>query len=316
MDAVMLEQLRAVDLGLVLRDLGATRDQYDRHKFRLGGVLVNVNGQRFYLLREGRGGGGAIDLVMQVTRRDFRGAVEYLSRYVGGETVAGVRQQAGGEQQQRPVFRLPEPCVRCGVGVQGYLCGERALPEALVDRVHQAGDVYADRRGNAVFVRRDEAGNAVGASLRGTRPGSRFRGLVAGSKRDAGYFSVAVSGAAPVEPAVLVLVESPIDALSYGLVHALRGDPVSGQVVSTDGAGALPVGLISGAVDHGEIVVCAFDADAAGDAFWEQVRGRYPVQTQGERSAIRRERPQAKDWNDALRAAIQQGREPGQHPRG
>ncbi len=316
MDPVMLERLRAVDLGTVLRDLGATRDQYDRHKFRLGGVLVNVSGQRFYLLREGRGGGGAIDLVMHVSGRDFREAVGYLGRYVGGEGTGAVVVQKM-TLQKKEVFRLPEPCARCWVGVRGYLCGERALPEDLVDRVHQDGDVYADRRGNAVFVRRDRAGQGMGASLRGTRPGSTFKGLVAGSRRDAGYFSVELPGAVMTDgQTVLVLVESPIDALSYGLVQALRETPVCGRVVSTDGSGALPVELIGTALEHGRIVVCASDSDAAGDVFWERVGERYPDETQGEHVVIVRERPRAKDWNDDLRAAIRGGLDGGTHQQG
>lgn len=86
---------------------------------------------------------------------------------------------------------------------------------------------------------------------------------------------------------MLVLVESPIDALSYGLVQGRRGTLISGRVVSTDGAGALPVELISGAVEHGTLIVCAFDNDAAGDALWEQVRGHYPIQTTGEQPTVR-----------------------------
>ena len=40
------------------------------------------------------------------------------------------------------------------------------------------GILYQDKRGNAVFVRRDENGNIVGAEVHGTNTFKRYKGII------------------------------------------------------------------------------------------------------------------------------------------
>ncbi len=71
------------------------------------------------------------------------------------------------------------------------------------------GKVYADGRGNAVFLMvAGKANRPIGAELRGTGP-RIWRGLAPGTRRDAGYFWVGAKGSQRV-----VLCESAIDAIS------------------------------------------------------------------------------------------------------
>src|SRR4051794_14339577 len=69
---------RSADLAAVLRSLGAERDRYDTAKWRIHGQVISVTGAQYYDHVAGRGGGGAIDLVMHVRGVSFREAVAYL----------------------------------------------------------------------------------------------------------------------------------------------------------------------------------------------------------------------------------------------
>jgi len=89
-----------------------------------------------------------------------------------------------------------------------YLVEERKLPATLLEPLVQSRTLYADARGNAVFLLLDTAATPVGAELRGTVV-SGWRGMAPGSRRDRGFFSLAAS-----TTGALVLCESAIDALS------------------------------------------------------------------------------------------------------
>jgi len=184
----------------------------------------------------------------------------------------------------------------------------RALPERLVDELHKEGTLYADGRGNAVFLRRDHAGQATGAFLRGTEPGSDYKGLAAGTRRDAGHFShtTPATGEGPSwgQRPTLVIVESPIDALSWQAARApggLASGPLT--VASTDGLGTLPWREIVATQQDRGVVCVATDHDRAGERVWRELSDRYPSEETFGR--LVRDRPALKDWNDDLRFPAQ-----------
>jgi len=199
--------------------------------------------------------------------------------------------------------------------VRAYLVEGRGIPRGMVDTLHERGDIYADARGNAVFVRRDEERAIVGASLRGTAPGSEFQGLALGTRRDEGHFSftLTLGKPSPHDTPQYHLVESPIDALSRAVLARQAGETGPHVFISTDGQGELPRRQIDEALANRGLVRCGFDNDQGGAALWAQVKEAYP-----RAEAIERERPPAgaKDWNDALRAAQTQewGREEARAP--
>ena len=150
----------------------------------------------------------------------------------------------------------------------------------MLDLLIEAGKLYADHRGNAVFLLvAGKANRPVGAELRGT--GTRvWRGMAPGTRKDAGYFWLGPKG-----PERVVLCESAIDAISCHMLHP-------GHVcISTSGARANPSWLRA-ILDHRYEVQCGFDADPPGDAASREMIRLYPD--------IQRLRPAAKDWNALL----------------
>jgi len=295
----LAERVRDIPLPDTLKALGASQDRHDAHKWHTEAGVLNVTGAKFYNHSEGRGGGGAIDLVMHVAGYDVKGATSYLADRFGADAAAGaaVAHQTPAfrrwaERAEPPAFEPPQEDAGRWDQVRAYLVEERRLSARFVDVLHEGGFVYADRRGNVVFPRWDEERQVVGAALRGTDEGSAFKGLAAGSQRAEGHWAYS-SGLTtyPDKRPTLLLAESPIDAMS---VHLLRywGEPV--RVVSTDGAGALPTREIAAALEKGWAIRGAFDHDPAGERLYWQL-------AQACRGAdVGRERPRGKDWNEDL----------------
>lgn len=269
------DQLRALPLATVLVALEARRDPHDPAKWHTVRGILSVNGPKFINWNLDRGGGGAIDLVMDVRQVGFGQALEWLERRFGSGT--SLPPQAA---PQTHSLALPPPVTDNWPRVERYLVAERKLPAVLLQPLVQSGTLYADARGNAVFLLWDAAANPVGAELRGTMV-SGWRGMAPGSRKDRGFFSVAASTSGAI-----VLCESAIDALSC---HALHPDY---RCLSTSGARPDPAWLPA-LIAKGVPVYCGFDADPTGEVMAQRMHEHHP--------AIRRLRPSAKDWNDLLR---------------
>jgi len=296
----LAERVRDIPLPDVLKALGASQDRSDAHKWHTEAGVLNVTGAKFYNHTDGRGGGGAIDLVEHVAGYDFKGATSYLADRFGADAAAGaaVAHQTPAfrrwaERAEAPAFEAPEEDAGRWGQVRAYLVEERRLPARFVDVLHEGSFVYADRRGNAVFPRCDAEGTIVGAALRGTDPDSAFKGLAAGSRREEGHWAYS-SGLKeyPDKRPTLLLAESPIDAISVHLLR-YRGEPV--RVVSTDGAGVLPAREIAEAREKGWASGGASPPPPPAPRLYWQL-------TQACRGAVDvgRERPRGKDWNEDL----------------
>lgn len=272
--------VRGIPLQTVLAAMGATRDRHDRAKWRTERGGISVNGARFMDWGCGRGGGGAIDLVMHVRGLGFKAAVAWL-----GERFPAI---GGFVEPCQPVprraeLRLPPPCPALQARVVSYLEHERALQRVLIDELVAGGTVYADARGNAVFVLLGKKKAPVGAELRGTTH-IQWRGMAAGTRKDDGYFSVPAAGGAA---AAVVLCESAIDAMSCRVLYP------DSLCISTSGARPDP-GWLAELMRDGCDTYCGFDADLTGDAMAAAMLARYPT--------VRRLRPTMHDWNDVLRS--------------
>jgi hypothetical protein len=149
-------------------------------------------------------------------------------------------------------------------------------------RQRAAGRLYADHRGNAVFLLvAGKAQRPVGAELRGTGP-QVWRGLAPGTRKDQGYFWIGAGGSSSI-----VLCESAIDAISCCQLHPHH------ICLSTSGVRANPPWL-RGLLAAGYQIHCGFDADTPGDAAAARMIRLHP--------AVKRLRPRAHDWNDLLRS--------------
>lgn len=272
-----VDRLRAIPLPAVLRASGARPDRHDKHKWHTAAGVLSVNGAKFIDWNHGRGGGGAIDLVMHVHHLRFLEALEWLGRMVGG--VAPPEPPAGPSDT---ALRLPTPNPDHLAHVKRYLTEQRRIAPAMVDLLVARAVLYADARANAVFVLLGKANRPVGAELRGTteRP---WRGMAPGSRKDLGFFWVAAEPLA--RAASVILCESAIDAISCALLHPGH------RCVSTAGARSSPAWLPS-LIAHASRSYCGFDADPTGDLMAGEMMTLHRT--------VHRLRPALHDWNDVL----------------
>ena len=283
--------LRALPLETVLLFRGAVRDQRDRRKWHTEQGPLSVSGPKFVNWHAGQGGGGAIDLVMHLAGVDFRAAVVWLQQHLGagtpasGEPITHAPLKECTAAEEPDGLRLPAPDERMLGRVRQYLTGHRGLAASLIEPLIQSGRLYADQRGNAVFLlvtgkRVPACGwRPVGAELRGTGP-RVWRGMAPGTRKDLGYFWIGARGSREI-----ILCESAIDALS-----CFQMDPQR-ICISTSGVRADPPWL-DGLLVRGYDTFCGFDADGPGNAAAARMMTLHP--------AVRRLRPPAHDWNDAL----------------
>jgi hypothetical protein len=276
------DRWRLIPLASVLRLWGAQPDRYDRGKWHTPRGAFSITGAKFMNWSQGVGGGGAIDLVMHLNQAGFKEALQWLER----SFPLPLSQAAAAPP--RPDLRLPSSQSAHRQRVKRYLIQERALPATLIDRLIEAGTLYADGRANAVFLLRGKLNVPVGAELRGTGP-SAWRGMAPGSQKDLGFFSVSFSElAAPTpSPDGLILCESAIDAISCLVLHPQH------RCLSTSGARPDPRWLLD-LIHSGSPVFCGFDTDATGEAMAQAMIALHPT--------VQRLRPARHDWNDTLRS--------------
>jgi hypothetical protein len=286
------DAVRDIPLEVVLTCRGAVRDRHDRTKWHTERGPLSVTGAKFTNWHGGSGG-GAIDLVMHLAQVHVSAAVEWLEQLPAGRhghLAAGspaVGQPIAAASGRPPVvpeghqrLRLPVPDVRLLDRVRHYLTQRRGLSATILEPLIQSGKLYADRRGNAVFLLvAGKPNRPVGAELRGTRP-RVWRGMAPGTRKDLGYFWIGTPGSQNI-----ILCESAIDAISYWQMHP----PCI--CISTAGVRANPPWL-HGLLARGYALHCGFDADVPGDAAATQMIALHP--------AVQRLRPPAHDWNDVL----------------
>jgi len=247
----LVAQARQLDLRDTIQTLGGVQDRHDTHKWVVNGEHISINGEKFYNHDRQAGGGGAIDLVMHVTGYSFKQAVAYLTYETGPEVAIAAAAQHGArertaqaqeivERGERAPFMQPQADEDRWPQVRAYLVEQRGILRGMVDELHARGTIYADSRSNAVFLRTNEEGQAVGASLRGTLPGSEFQGLAYGSRREEGHFSFTIGTPERYSAPQYHITESPIDALSRAALIQRGGERGEYVFLSNDGHGDLP----------------------------------------------------------------------------
>jgi len=278
--------VREIPLETVLAFRGAERDRHDRSKWDTERGPLSVTGPKFMNWQRSQGGGGAIDLVMHLADVDCRTAVGWLEQHVAASHLAVGTPSAHSAGRPPAIpeghgrLRLPAPNARLLGRIRQYLTQCRGLSVSLLEPLIQAGKLYADRRGNAVFLLvAGKANRPVGAELRGTGP-RVWRGMAPGTRKDLGYFWIGAPGSREI-----VLCESAIDAISCFQMHPQR------ICISTSGVRSNPPWL-TGLIARGYDIHSGFDADEPGEAAATQMIALH--------AAVKRLRPPAHDWNDAL----------------
>jgi len=271
----LINRIRSMPLTDVLQAVGAQPDRNDKARWHTVKGTISVTGAKFFNWNSGTGGGGAIDLAIQLCDFDFRTAVAWLNGHLHEF------QEAPTVTVPQPsTFKLPAPAPGCLDRVVQYLLDKRCIPLRLVTQLIDASDFYADHRANAVFLTRGPRRNPVGAELRGTGP-QVWRGMAPGSRKDQGYFCLR-----DTHSNAAIICESAIDAISCFTLHPDH------SCISTAGATRSPAWLASVTQQYSH-VYCGFDADPTGDAMAEDMIKAHP--------SIIRLRPSQHDWNDQLR---------------
>jgi len=271
------DRVRYMDLVALVKRLGARPDKYDPHKWHTPQGIISINGLKFINWNTRVGGGGAIDLTMHLAGVDFKTAVRWLDQL----TVTPQLQMCRG--RPRNTLRLPRNDAGMIRRVCGYLSNTRGLPETVVERLIQSGNLYADARGNAVFLLLGKDKKPVGAELRGTSH-INWKGMAPGSGKNLGYFAVR-----PLIFNVVILCESAIDAMSCFCLHP------ECMTVSTAGVTPNPKWLPD-LCKSGSHIYCGFDADNVGDEMAKKMMRLHPY--------VKRCRPVCKDWNLMLMKSI------------
>ena len=269
----VIEEARQLDLEEVAERLGMERDRHDQKKWRMSGCAISIDSGRgvFFDHLAQTGGGGAISLVTHVMQCDFVTAIDFL----WGKPVDFTPGRASKIISAKA--KEPEKPPRCNrrdrtkwKDVRDYLIDRRGLPSFLVDTLHRQGLIDADVRSNVMFFRYSiesgfQLGEAIGASLRSIS--SNLKLLTPGTKRDRGWFFFGI-GEGIVRK--IFLVESPIDAISLA---ALRGDSIYGRTIyiSIDGAGSIPLSVLTDAVRQGAKIIIALDGDRPGEEMSWQI---------------------------------------------
>ena len=264
------DAVRTIPLPVVAAGLGYRKDPADRARWKRPGSVISINGTKYFDHITGRGGGGAIDLVIQAEGCSFLQALQLLEGFTSRNPCTG---------DETPI--LSED--RAWAQVHRYLCQNRGLEPGLVEHCRRVGILGADNRANAVFTCQDRKRRKTGAELVGTHPGRPFRAMAPGSRKADGSFWLARKAA----PGTALLVEGAIDALSaWTLADRTQVD----IVISTAGATAtMPEWTNTFPL---ETIFCGYDADQAGDLAAAMLQAQNP--------AVRRMRPDGKDWNEIL----------------
>jgi len=293
----LANKVRDIPLLQVAYELGLEADPRDKHKWENTDHIINITGSKFYDWKELFGGGGAIDLVMRVNDCNFKQALAWLNDRLGESvtlTAATYHTREIIKSETLKQFVKPVENSSHWDKVRSYLTRERRLPSAAVDALHQQGLIYADDKQNLVSIRRDlEEKTITGASLRGTAgTDNLFKGLARGSKRSDGWFYFERGGqfVDPIQRAVLV--ESPIDAMSFAVLD--RTESRKTLYLSTDGAGQIPLEFLRTLPDKS--VIIAYDNAQGSNLMAQRVMEQLP-------NSVRR-LPQAKDWNSDLKNAF------------
>jgi hypothetical protein len=269
------DRVRGIPLQSLLLRTGAERDRCDKAKWHTGKGTISFTGMKFMNWDQSVGGGGAIDLAMHLNDLDFKSAVAWLWNHFPHPDYREPQLPC------RPSLTLPPQDLSKLPGVKRYLVNERAIAASLIQPLIESGRLYADNRGNAVFLLLGKENRPVGAELRGTTP-ARWRGMATGSQKDLGYFSIPAPRATTI-----VLCESAIDAISCFALHPAY------LCISTAGARQKPLWLPL-LIHHGYEIYCGFDTDDTGENMATEMIALYP--------SVKRLRPMHHDWNDVLKS--------------
>jgi len=222
-----------------------------------GGLFVNTETNSWYCFSQAgnnRGGKNPVNCLTDVIGMDFKTAVEQLAegRFSYEKREAPVQTQAGKKE-----LVLPEKDDNMKK-VFAYLCKTRKIKPEIVSELAKENLLYQDKKGNAVFLHKNENGEIVGAEIQGTSSFQRFKGVAAGTSDS--VFAVKIG-----QPQKCYVFESAIDLLSF---KQLANSQKIQNSILVSMAGLKPNSLKKFSESGMKIYSCV-DNDEAGKRFTE-----------------------------------------------
>lgn len=281
-------QLRSLPLKQVAQALGCFQSkkllEKDPKMWESPAGKIRIDGSKFFNHEEGKGGGGAFDLVMHINNCTYSEALAFLrdefdpaAAIQAAAEAARIAAQAQVKKAAPAPFSAPQHVEERWPRVRQYLTEVRSLAGELVDKLKAQGWIGADFRNNAFFLK-VLGSRTTSAELRGTG-NSQFKGSRGRSSE--GVFPV-LQGTAR-----LAVCESAIDAISYVQLHP------DSSAIATGGTGkwqaAIPFIEQHGS-KYGEIV-CAADNGQGGVGMANALGMRHDAPPAG-----------FGDWNDVAQA--------------
>jgi Toprim-like len=182
--------------------------------------------------------------------------------------------------------------------VRHYLVRSRRLPVDRVEELHTRGDIYASftearpEQTQVCFAHRSLEGKICGATIRTAAEGSGF--LFSIGEKQTAWFTIGDLKTAQG----LVIVEAPIDAISY---QALRSSETTAILATSCSHIFQPI--LEAAHERGWSLTIALDNDRAGHTGAQRCLVDHATLYPGD-TTPHRQCPVMKDWNDDLRAAL------------
>ena len=179
----------------------------EQHVKGFGGFYINTEINEWYCFsKSGKNGGrNAVNCLIEMLGMDLKTAVTELSGCSYSRPIS-YKQIAPSIPEKRELI-MSERADNMK-NVFAYLCQTRKIDSKIVEGLVRDGLLYQDKRGNAVFIHKNEDGEIVGAELQGTNTNYRFKGVAEGTSDS--LFSVKIG-----QPTKAYIFESAIDLLSF-----------------------------------------------------------------------------------------------------
>ena len=180
------------------------------HVKGFGGFYINTETNEWHCFSKGgkNGGRNAVNCLMEMLGMDLKTAVSELAN--GSYIRPTYNEQYSSPPPKKRELVLPDRADNMR-NVFAYLCQTRKIDSKIVEALVREGLLYQDKRGNAVFLHKDENGQIVGAEIQGTNTYKRFKGVAAGTADSVFSFKIG-------EPNRAYIFERAIDLLSFKML--------------------------------------------------------------------------------------------------
>lgn len=226
-----IEKVNNLDIVEIAKNLGFDLERTDKKSFKCknqGGLYIYSNNNKFYHFSNGESG-GVISFVQKVKGINFLDALEYLGAI---EEDRNYNKENNNfekiDKKDNEKMYLPKRDEN-DKKLLWYLINERKIDKEIVFKLLKTKKIYQDTKKNIVFLGKDTNGVNRYANLRGTNANIAFKGDVKNSDKSYGFILETKN------KDNLVVVESPIDAISYLALKTIENNFFDSTILSLGG---------------------------------------------------------------------------------